>query len=188
MNGLVSPSVRALVINPTNPSIMYLASTASSDFGASRGCYKSVDGGNTWTPANNGLGNGGIIYVVIDPLTPSTLYASSGFGVMKSTDSGGTWNLVGPQSLGSVALAIDPVTPTTLYSADNNSGGKVSKSTDGGANWQVVSNGYTGSPSFIAIDPKTLPVSTADYLRRLTAAQTGPRLTRGSAALSLSIR
>ena len=155
MNGLVNPSVRAIVINQTNPSIMYLASSSSSDFGASRGCFKSVDGGTTWTPANNGLGNGGIIYVVIDPLTPSTLYASSGFGVRKSTDSGGSWNPIGPQTLSSVFLAIDPVTPTTLYSADNGSGGKVSKSTDGGANWQLVSNGYTGSPSFIAIDPKT---------------------------------
>ena len=154
MTGLVNPTVRAIAINPANPSIMYLASNAT-DSGASRGVFKSTDGGNSWNPVNNGLGiTPQAIYLAIDPVTPSTLYAGTGFSLYKSTDSGGTWNQIGPL-FSSVALAIDPVTPTTLYSADNNSGGKVSKSTDGGANWQVVSNGYTGSgASFLAINPQ----------------------------------
>jgi parallel beta-helix repeat protein len=156
MTGLVNPTVRALAINPANPSIMYLASDAT-DSGASRGVFKSNDGGNSWNPANNGLGiTPQAIYVVIDPVTPSTLYAGVFGSLFKSIDSGGTWNRIGPQFFSAVALAIDPVTPTTLYSADNNSGGKVSKSTDGGANWQVVGNGYTGSgASFLAINPQT---------------------------------
>src|SRR6266571_4699331 len=147
MNGLVTPSVTSFAINPANPSIMYLSSNPSGFGGSSSGVFKSTDGGNTWTAANNLLGNGGIVYVVIDPVTPSTLYAGTGFSIYKSTDSGGSWTRIGPPVFSSVALVIDPLTPTTLYSADNNSGGKVSKSTDGGANWQVLTIGSSGISS-----------------------------------------
>lgn len=157
MTGLVTPSVTSFAINPANPLIMYLSSNLSNFSGSSTGVFKSADGGNTWTAANNGLGNGGITYVVIDPLTPSTLYAGTGFSIYKSTNSGGTWNQISPL-FSSDVLAIDPVNPTTLYSAVSpaNGGGKVSKSTDGGATWQVVGNGYTGSGAgFLAINPQT---------------------------------
>ena len=155
MNGLVSPTVTGVVINPSSPSIMYLSSNAGG-FGGVNGVFKSTDGGSSWSPANTGLPATGIIYIVLDPLTPSTLYAGTGFSLYKSTDSGGTWNQIGPQNFSSDALAIDPVTPTTLYSATTISGGKVSKSTDGGATWQIIGNGYTGSGvGFLAIDPQT---------------------------------
>lgn len=155
MNGLVTPSVTSFAVNPANPAIMYLSSNPSGFGGSSSGIFKSIDGGNGWTAANNGLGSG-MAYVVIDPVTPSTLYAGTGFSIFKSIDSGGTWTRIGPQVFSSATLVIDPVTTTTLYSADSGSGGKVSKSTDGGANWQQLNapsgNAHVGS---LAIDPAT---------------------------------
>jgi hypothetical protein len=62
---------------------------------------------------------------VIDPITPSTLYAG-GSGVYKTVDDGDLWS---PTSIGLptdsnivVSLGIDPVTPTTLYAGTENSG------------------------------------------------------------------
>ena len=52
--------------------------------------------------------------LVIDPLTPTTLYAGTPGGMFKSTDGGATWSasaLVNTIS----ALAIDPLTPNILY-------------------------------------------------------------------------
>lgn len=153
MTGLVTPSVTKFAVNPANPSIMYLSSNPFSS--GSTGVFKSTDGGSTWTAANNGLA-GGMTFVAIDPITPSTLYAGTGFALFKTTDSGGTWTKIGPQSFASSALVIDPLTPTTMYSCDTGSGSKVSKSTDGGLNWQDVSTGFiTAGVGALAIDPVT---------------------------------
>src|SRR6185503_12498940 len=52
--------------------------------------FKSIDGGNSWQVSSRGL-NETVYNLVIDPKTPSTLYANGYPGVFKSTDSGATW-------------------------------------------------------------------------------------------------
>src|SRR2546430_15022419 len=68
---------------------------------------------NEWT--SNGPYGGSVSVLVVDPQTPSTLYAgANGNGIYKSTDAGASWTNV--LSYARVeALAIDPQTPTTLY-------------------------------------------------------------------------
>jgi hypothetical protein len=80
------------------------------------GIYKSTDAGVTWQAENTGLpSNGYVTALAIDPLNPSTLYASVGL-VFKSTDAGATWAAMNPGLSASVnTLAIDPLTPSTLY-------------------------------------------------------------------------
>ncbi|HEV8672533.1 MAG TPA: hypothetical protein VGX21_00690, partial [Methylomirabilota bacterium] len=71
---------------------------------------------NTWT--GHGLEGGNVIALVIDPTTPSTLYAGTrGGGAFKSTNGGGSWSAVnaGLTDLRVAALAFDPVTPGTVY-------------------------------------------------------------------------
>src|SRR2546425_10038928 len=76
--------------------------------------------------------------LAIDPLTPTTLYASTnGGGLFKSTDGGANWSATGLTNIYVSALAIDPVTPTTLY-AGTSYGPGVFKSTDGGASWNAT--------------------------------------------------
>jgi hypothetical protein len=90
-----------------------------------------------------------IYALAIDPLTPTTLYASDGLRILKSTDGGATWSLSTSSYAagGYQGLAIHPLTPTTLYAF----GGKT---TDGGATWTA-----TGPPPFsvsaVVVDPLT---------------------------------
>ena len=108
-----------------------------------------------WTSI--GPDGGWVEILVIDPLTPSTLYAGTERGlVYKSTDSGAGWRLMNngfPTDLNVQirGMVIDPVSPQTLYMATS---WGVVKSTDGARSWMqanegINANGVTG----LAIDP-----------------------------------
>ncbi len=76
--------------------------------------------------------------IVIDPVTPTTLYAGlDGAGVYKSTDSGNTWNAANgttPNNLTNLRVkALLRSTSGTLYAATY--GGGVFRSTDSAATW-----------------------------------------------------
>jgi hypothetical protein len=131
-NGPAERSVFALAVDPKAPAIVY--------GGTDQGVFKSIDSGGNWTATNNGLPNFlptgaiGITALVIDPLTPSTVYAGGGHlgWIFKSTDGGANWAIVAFLGRSITTLAIDPFTPTTVYAASD---GIVFKSIDGGANW-----------------------------------------------------
>ncbi|MFN7930687.1 MAG: SBBP repeat-containing protein [Blastocatellia bacterium] len=144
-----APQVSRLVIDRNNPATLYAATT--------RGLFKTTDGGANWSLAQQGLGavpSGAATPqdVLIDPTTPTTLYArviGPGQGIYKTTDGAANWTLVSggiPATSGTTTvtvqpsvLAIDPVTPTTLYAGAAGFG--VFKSTDGGATWTAITNG-----------------------------------------------
>ena len=71
------------------------------------------------------LGTTLILGLAVDPKTPSNLYASTGFGIFKSTDGAATWNPTG--SLGSAgpvaAVAVDPVNSGVVYASVGNAQG-----------------------------------------------------------------
>jgi photosystem II stability/assembly factor-like uncharacterized protein len=99
-------------------------------------------------------------FLAIDPVTPTTLYASitdDSAKVFKSTDGGGSWNLANTGlTIAVQVLAVDPNTPSTLYAGcdlryDTTCDIGVFKSVDGGASWHAA--GFTGGISGIAIDP-----------------------------------
>src|SRR5262249_8473139 len=83
--------------------------------------------------------------LVVDPVTPATVYvATYGSGVQKSTDGGATWTSVNNGALppGTAyvnGLAIDPIDPQTLYV----SAGGVYKTTNGGQSWSALDTGLT---------------------------------------------
>jgi photosystem II stability/assembly factor-like uncharacterized protein len=122
--------------------------------------YKSTDGGSNWSIV--GLAGVHVNALVIDPATPSTVYAAADWaGVLKSTDGGATWQQTAPGPFMTQSLAIDPLNPTTIYAADTFVGdegftwpGGVFKSIDGGDTWTVtgLAAGIFGG---LAIDPQT---------------------------------
>ena len=142
-----------LAIHPTLPSTLY-AGTLS-------GVFKSTNGGRNWSLSNNGIGNVPVNKVLIDPLTPSTIYALANShngddGVYKSTDGGNNWNLrvngMGSKFL--LSLAIDPVTPNILYAGFlGGPGGHIYKTTDGADNWVPTGNDALAFPVSLAVDP-----------------------------------
>jgi len=96
-----------VVIDPTNPSVIYAAIGNNGgdefSFGVDNGIYKSTDGGANWVKLSGGLptANVGRIELAIAPSAPSTLYAAiqdsardtfgSLLGIFKTTDGGSTW-------------------------------------------------------------------------------------------------
>lgn len=138
------------------------------------GICVSEDGGKTWKPSNNGLGDDALVTsLVLDEKTPSnnrTLYAAVyNKGVFKSSDDGKTWTQKNKgitnntcafeltlASNGTLFLVVSP-TPDFDSKHKNNLfySGAVYKSTDGAETWQKIS--VTKEPFFpngIAIDPK----------------------------------
>jgi photosystem II stability/assembly factor-like uncharacterized protein len=126
---------KVLVVDPVSTSKIYA--------GTGRGVWESTDAGESWGFA--GLPGISITTLVIDPLTPSTLYAGGlSDQVYRSTDGGATWTGFGfPDSSRSavVLMLIDPSTPATLYLIAAGSGSPLYKSTDGAQSWSVIASG-----------------------------------------------
>jgi photosystem II stability/assembly factor-like uncharacterized protein len=72
-----SDSVTAVVLDPVDKDILYVATLQN-------GVFKSADGGATWDALGTGLTGVNIRFLVIDPRTRTTLYAGTdAAGVMK---------------------------------------------------------------------------------------------------------
>lgn len=125
-------AVTSLVIDPTNPQIVYAGIYGT----GSSGVFKSTDGGDNWTSMVNGMGTKNVRALAIAPTTPLTIYAGlDSFGIYKSTDGGAIWSPInnGLTETRIVALAIDSANPSTVYAAGANNG--VFKSIDSGIHW-----------------------------------------------------
>jgi photosystem II stability/assembly factor-like uncharacterized protein len=113
-------TIARIVINPTNPDIVYVAASGNEwSYNEDRGVYKTTNGGKSWTkilaPLASGKATGGeigCIDLLIDPADPNTLYASM-------------WNRIRKRWS-------DP----TPEDSDH-----IYKSTDGGKNWKIINNG-----------------------------------------------
>jgi hypothetical protein len=152
--GLTNGDVRALALDPTNPSTIYAGTNGG-------GVFVSSDAGLSWSASNAGLTNLSIRAVAIDPALPSVLYAGTdGGGIFRSADGGATWSPsnTGLTDLSIRAIVIDPAAPATLYAATAANGG-VFKSTDGGATWNPSNTGLESAQVVsLAVDPSTSSV------------------------------
>ncbi len=151
---VLDASVNALAIDPSTPTTLY-AATGYFDvyyFRFGGGVHKSTDSGGTWIAT--GLVGASVGALVVDPVSPSTLYAATSDGVFRSTDAGATWAAAntGLSSPYVRALAIDPVNPSNLYAGTSDAG--VFKSTDSGGTWAAA--GLAGqNVQALAVNPKT---------------------------------
>jgi photosystem II stability/assembly factor-like uncharacterized protein len=166
--------IRALVMDPSDTSTLYLAASGLSGFPP---LLKSTDGGATWGylppwrfPTAPPFED--IVAIAIAPLAPNNLYAAGYHfpdfnGLFKSTDGGMNWVKTELAEKAITALAIDPLNPTILYAGTGDPFRSMLKSTDGGSNWFAINHGLsdvTGKISALVIDPKspsTLYIGTA---------------------------
>jgi hypothetical protein len=152
--------VRALAVDPTNPSTVYAATSSG-------GIFKSTNGGNAWSSSSNGipsLSSYIITDVAVDPATPSRVYATAqtgpDFGLLRSTNGGASWTF--DATVQATAIAIDPATPTTLWAVG---GADLLKSIDAGLTWSPVLTGYhTFSVAIDPVTPNTVYVGSLDWL------------------------
>jgi photosystem II stability/assembly factor-like uncharacterized protein len=150
MNEMVIYSV---AVDPANPQTIYAGGrrkdqdgTVSGDWGG--GVLKSSDGGTTWQAMNNGLPEGWVYTIAVDPANPGTVYAGThSMGVFKSFDGGASWE---SKSVGLVtsghpfsdnlrirSLAINPRDSNNLIVGVWGGSGLLETDT-GGDSWHVV--------------------------------------------------
>jgi photosystem II stability/assembly factor-like uncharacterized protein len=115
--------------------------------------FKTTDGGANWKNLDAaGLGEVSFVNVsLIDRNTPTTFYAATDLGVLRSTDGGASFLPTGLAKTPVAFLTIDPFHPNVFYAAtsnnpysfDNNPPGLVGlyKSTDSGATWSAINQG-----------------------------------------------
>ncbi|HVS30172.1 MAG TPA: hypothetical protein VMS98_01840 [Thermoanaerobaculia bacterium] len=148
--GLHGADVRALIVDPGNPDVLYLGTSGGE-------VYVSSDGAKTWSTPRNGVPFPG--YVVDNLLVDrdGKLWAASwglwGGGVIAvSTDGGRTWARrdAGLEDFSVRAIAVDPNDASFLL-AGGLSG--VYRSTSGGVAWEKISDQI--NVESLAIDPRT---------------------------------
>lgn len=144
--GLEHHTVSHLAIAPQEPDLMYAAS--------SQALCRSDDGGATWNPASDGLGNAQIRAIAVDPNQANTLYAATDSGVLRSDTRGATWSATGYIDPGyrDVQHIVAPKgSPRMVYTC---SGVVVHRSVDRGERWEYRGGVNQGVfTSAFAVDP-----------------------------------
>ncbi|HZT82463.1 MAG TPA: hypothetical protein VFA26_19700, partial [Gemmataceae bacterium] len=175
----VTGRVTAVLVDPSDPNGNTLLIGAPNG-----GIWRTTDGGKDWTPETDYLtdksGNpiaAPVSALAVSASNPAIMYAGTGVadnsfdsrpgvGVLKSTDGGKTWGLVGNSDtvLGGARVTkvvVDNDDPNTVYVAvasGGASGPGVYKSTDGGQTWVNV---LDPAKMFLAGSTSTLGAGTA---------------------------
>jgi photosystem II stability/assembly factor-like uncharacterized protein len=153
-----------ITVTPGTPARLFAATTL--------GLFRSLDSGASWTQMTNGLPSGMATEVVIDPMTPTTVYSAFwAQGIYKTTNADAatpSWTkLTGGLPAGGfsrVALGISSSSPLTVYALMANSSYTIDqfyRSADGGMTWNPISlpGGNIGGQGFynlnVAVDPTT---------------------------------
>ncbi|HXI50423.1 MAG TPA: hypothetical protein VNH84_02935, partial [Candidatus Saccharimonadales bacterium] len=142
----VSGRIADLAIDPTD-NAHWLAG------GAQGGLWESRNAGLTWRPMTDNQASLSMGAVAFAPSDPSILFAGTGeqniaadayagVGILKSTNGGTNWSLLGTANFGGAKFSEIKVHPTNpnLVLAAADSG--VWKSTNGGTSWVLKRSGY----------------------------------------------
>jgi photosystem II stability/assembly factor-like uncharacterized protein len=158
--GNIGGRCRTIVVDPNNPSIIYIGSVSG-------GIWKSINGGASWTALSDFIANLAVTSIVIDPTNTNILYAATGegfgnidglpgVGIFKTTDAGVTWNqLINTSNWQHCnRLAISPSNHNILFAVGDDPlqfWGQIYKSTDGGNTWTVNYVANQNSEEFVDI-------------------------------------
>lgn len=149
--------LNAIGFHPTDPNIIYVGAPSG-------GLWKTTDGAASWHSSTDVLPTLGVSAIVVDRDNPQTVYIGTGdrdagdapgYGVMRSTDGGSTWELwnngMGERTV--ARMIQHPTNAQILYAA---TGTGIYKTTDGGANWILKKAGNTNDIVFKPNYPEIL--------------------------------
>lgn len=139
---LATLGISSIDFSNSNPTIAYAATGDKNGTDTySIGVVKSTDGGKHWVPTNlawtvtqKRLAS----KVLVHPTDPNTVYASTSYGIYKTTDGGTTWTRKRPGSFRD--MEFKPGDPNTLYVATKTS---IMRTTDGGNSFSTLSISFS---------------------------------------------
>jgi photosystem II stability/assembly factor-like uncharacterized protein len=163
-DGYTGAQVRAIAVDPTDPTTVYAA--------ARSGLFKSTSGGNSWTglnkpPAFNLEWN----TVAVDPSNPQHVLAANNWDpiLLQSSDRGQRWTWTGDrlrEGMGWRVIAFAPSDSNTIYAGssaffsagvfdDRMAAAGVYVSHDGGSTWTATNDALSSQANVIdlAVDP-----------------------------------
>src|ERR1700722_14256802 len=161
---LVSGRLTSIVIDPNDPSTIYLGT-------AMGGVWKTSDVGASWTPTCDQASTLAIGALAIDPSDSEVLYAgtgegnlialegfaddtSLGAGIIKTTDAGANWIQLAESIFTSVCffrIAINPTQSNIVFAATS---AGLFRSVNGGTSWIKLEGGLpSAAATDVAIDP-----------------------------------
>ncbi|MGH8280043.1 MAG: WD40/YVTN/BNR-like repeat-containing protein [Gammaproteobacteria bacterium] len=154
--------ISAIVIDPKNPAIVFVAAQGD-PWGpnADRGVFRTTDGGKTWQKVLFVDDKTGASSLMMEPGNPQVLFAgmwtalrtpwtmingSATGGVWRSTDGGVTWTKLTEGlptgDTGRITLAAAPSNPEHIYALIPTKSGTLWSSEDLGEHWTMVSNNH----------------------------------------------
>jgi len=200
VNNPVVGAVTAIVTNPTNANVVYIGT-------ANGGIWKTTDATDAnpfWLPLTDQQPSLGISALAMDPSNPNTLYAGTGsisssgsrepgVGLLKTTDGGSTWSVLGNTKLANAVITsiVPTSTGQVLVAAESLSSNTFSYATSGflvshasandptdpswSNNWTDLSfkADATPNPALLPPGPVTDPVADPATPTRIYAAVPG---------------
>jgi photosystem II stability/assembly factor-like uncharacterized protein len=167
-----SGRITAIAVNGSNPQEIFVGA-------AQGGVWKSADGGTTWTPLTDSEQSLAVGSITLSP-DNKTIYVGTGegnecgdcyygIGLLKSTDGGATWTILGQSYFSGLAITsilINPLRPNqmlvstqlavccgagvSLASASSTPG--IFLTTDGGSTWSEI---HTGGVAQLTLVPQS---------------------------------
>ncbi|MFH6769877.1 hypothetical protein V8G56_14080 [Gaetbulibacter aquiaggeris] len=173
--------IHRIVIDPTNPTIIYVAAIGS-PWGEhpERGIFKTTDGGQTWNKILFTNNKSGAADLIMDPTNPNKLIAAmwehkrdpwffnsggEGSGLFLTHDGGKSWHKIDDHdgfpkgNLGRIGVAIARNKPNIIYALVEAKKNALYKSVDGGFKWEKINeNDDIGNRPFyyseLYVDPQ----------------------------------
>lgn len=170
--------LHTILVSPNNPDQIFIAISAA-------GAFRTDDGGKTWKPINKGLQSpynlpdpdaevGHCVHrMALHPSQPNVLYMQKHWDVLRSTDSGDSWEEVSgnlPSDFG-FPIAVHAHEPETIYVVPIKSDSehyppegklRVYRSKTGGNDWEALTNGLPQSNCYVNILREAMAVDTLD--------------------------
>jgi hypothetical protein len=159
--------LHTILLDPVNPDRMYIAISAG-------GCYRTEDGGLTWTPQNKNVRAdfnpdpfpefGQCVHrMAMHPSQPNVIYQQNHCGVFRSDNNGDDWTDIGEEKLPTrfgFPIVVHPTDPRTIYVVPEESqeyhmsvDGKfaVWRSRDAGSTWQMLTKGLPDQAHLVVL-------------------------------------
>jgi len=177
MPGAGGMCLHTIVLDPTNRDRIFCAISAA-------GAFRSDDGGDTWTPINQGLHSeyipdptaevGHCVHrITAHPSNPSTLFMQKHWDVMRSDDGGDSWREISgdlPSDFG-FPIAVHSHDPETIYVVPILSDSlhyppegklRVYRSRGGSEEWEALTKGLPQEHCYVNVLRDAMAVDEAD--------------------------